>query len=96
MDQSGVARDTETAIFAKGYRDALQKETTIVDFPFENVDGAGSLYSTAEDLYKLDNALRNNNLLTEKAKSLMFKQHVPGKYAYGWFIRERGGLWDVY
>ena len=26
----------------------------------------------------------------------MFKQHIPEKYAYGWFIREREGIWDVY
>jgi CubicO group peptidase (beta-lactamase class C family) len=96
MNRSGVARDTETSIFAKGYKDASQKETSTVDFPFENVDGAGSLYSTTDDLYQLDNALRNNNLLTEKTKVLMLKLHIPEKYAYGWFIRERGGIWDVY
>jgi CubicO group peptidase (beta-lactamase class C family) len=96
MNQSGVARGTDTSIYAKGYKDALQKEITTVDFPFENVDGAGSLYSTSEDLYNLDSALRNNNLLTEKTKSLMLKQHISEKYAYGWFIRERGGIWDAY
>lgn len=96
MNHSGVARNTVTAIFAKGYKDASQKELTTVDYPFENIDGAGSLYSTTEDLYKLDNALRTNILLTEKTKSLMLKQHIPEKYAYGWFVRERGGIWDVY
>ena len=96
MDQSGVARDTVSSIFAKGYKDALQEETADIDFLFKNVDGAGSLYSTAGDLYKLDTALRNKNLLTETTKSLMLQQHLPGRCGYGWFIRERGGVWDVY
>lgn len=96
MHQSGVARNDQTSLFAKGYKDASQKSFTTVDFPFENVDGAGSLYSTTGDLYKLDQALRSNKLLTEKTKSLMLYQHIPEKYAYGWFIRERGGIWDVY
>ena len=26
----------------------------------------------------------------------MLKQHIPEKYGYGWFLRERGGVWDVY
>lgn len=96
MSLSGVARNSQTTIFTKGYKDASQKGLTVVDFPFENIDGAGSLYSTTGDLYKLDVALRTNNLLTEKTKSLMFQQHIPEKYAYGWFVRERGGIWDVY
>jgi CubicO group peptidase (beta-lactamase class C family) len=96
MNQSGVARNYDTSMFAMGFKDPSQVETSTVDFPFENVDGAGSLYSTSGDLYKLDIALRNNNLLTEKTKSLMLKQHIPEKYTYGWFISERGGIWDVY
>lgn len=26
----------------------------------------------------------------------MLAQHIPEKYAYGWFVKERGGIWDVY
>lgn len=96
MIHSGVARNNQTTIFAKGYKDTSQKTLTTLDYPFENIDGAGSLYSTTEDLYKLNKALRTNNLLTEKTKSLMLKQHIPEKYGYGWFISERGGIWDVY
>ena len=96
MNSSGVARNNQTEIFAKGYKDATRKNFTTVDFPFENVDGAGSVYSTTEDLYKLEQALRTGKLLTEKSKSLMLKQQIPEKYGYGWFIRERGGSWDVY
>lgn len=83
-------------VYAKGYKDASQELAAVIDFPLENVDGAGSIYSTTEDLYKLDQALRTNKLLTEKSKSLMIKQQIPEKYGYGWFIRERSGSWDTY
>lgn len=96
MNSSGVARNDQPGVFAKGYKDASQKLVISVDFPFENVDGAGSIYSTTEDLYKLDQALRTAQLLTEKSKLLMLKQQIPAKYGYGWFLRERGGQWDTY
>ena len=96
MKRSGVARNNSASKLAIGYKDALQKEATSVDFPLTNLDGAGSLYSTTGDLYKLDCALRNNTLLSEKTKALLLRQHIPKKYAYGWFVRERGGIWDVY
>lgn len=96
MTSSGVARNDRSWEFAKGYTDATQKQTETVDYPFENVNGAGSLYSTTDDLYKLDQALYSNVLLSEKTKALMLKQHIAEKYGYGWFISERGGVWDVY
>lgn len=96
MTSSGVARNDQPQKFAKGYTDATQKQTETVDYPFKNVDGAGSLYSTTEDLYKLDQALYSTILLSEKTKTLMLKQHIAEKYGYGWFISERGGIWDVY
>lgn len=67
-----------------------------IDFPIENVDGAGSVYSTVEDLYKLDRILYSERLLSKEMKEQMLKQHVSEKYSYGWFVRERGGVWDVY
>ena len=51
---------------------------------------AGSLYSTAEDLYKWDQALYTNKLLPQKYMDLYFKPQIPafGKnhYAYGWGV----------
>lgn len=28
-------------------------------------------------------------------RDLMFQQHVKEKFGYGWFLRERRGIWDV-
>lgn len=78
---------------ATGYRPA--------EDGFENADyldmslpyAAGSLYSTAEDLYKWDQALYTDKVLPGTYRKLMFQPHqkVPDKkrtfsYGYGWFI----------
>jgi CubicO group peptidase (beta-lactamase class C family) len=96
MTSSGVARNSNLINLAKGYKDPTQDVIVNIDFPIENVDGAGSVYSTVEDLYKLDRALYTEILLSKEMKEQMLKQHVAEKYSYGWFVRERGGLWDVY
>jgi CubicO group peptidase (beta-lactamase class C family) len=96
MTASGVARNSTLNVLARGYSDMEQTQLTGFDFPVANLDGAGSIYSTTGDLYKLDRALYGNELLSEKMKSLMHQQHVNEKFGYGWFIRDRGGVWDVY
>ncbi len=96
MTSSGVARNENLTSLARGYKDAGQTDIVNIDFPIENVDGAGSVYSTGEDLYKLDRALYTEDLLSKAMREQMLKQHVPEKYSYGWFVRERGGVWDVY
>lgn len=49
---------------------------------------AGSLYSTVEDLYKWDQALYEDKIISAESKKLMF---TPGlaKYGYGFFINEQ-------
>lgn len=96
MANSGAATDSILAYLPMGYIDALQSEVVNITFPMKNIDGAGSIYATTEDLYKLDRVLYTEQVLPESMKALMHKQHVPGEYSYGWFVKERGGLWDVY
>lgn len=51
---------------------------------------AGSLYSTAEDLYLWDQALYTNKLLPKKYMDMYFKPYIPAfgnaHYAYGWGV----------
>ncbi len=49
---------------------------------------AGSMYSTVEDLFKWDQALYTDKVVSAKSKALMF---TPGlqNYGYGFFIRDR-------
>lgn len=49
--------------------------------------GASSIYSTAQDLSKFDQALYTEKLLGQKEKELMFTIVQP-PYGYGWFISE--------
>jgi len=46
---------------------------------------AGSLYSTVEDLYKWDQALYTDKLLSADLREKMFTPYKD-KYAFGWFV----------
>jgi len=58
------------------------------DMPF--ISGAGSVYSTVMDLYKWDQALYSDTLISAETRRKMF---TPEKetYAYGWFVQELFG-----
>jgi len=50
---------------------------------------AGSLYSSVKDLYKWDQALLSNKLISQENKELMFKPHIKtgaDAYGYGWGV----------
>ncbi|KYG31948.1 serine hydrolase domain-containing protein [Alkalihalobacillus trypoxylicola] len=67
---------------ASGYsiwEDIIQAEYTDMSFPL----GAYGLYSTTEDLYIWDKALRNIDFLSEELKYKMFKPN-HGNYSCGW------------
>lgn len=55
--------------------------------------GDGGIYSTVEDLYKLDKALRNGSLLSKENTAVMYEPPtLPGgkknEYGFGWFIKD--------
>lgn len=50
---------------------------------------AGSLYSTARDLYRWDRALYTDKVLTKASKEKMWTP-VKNNYGYGWGINTRG------
>ncbi|MPS66803.1 MAG: class A beta-lactamase-related serine hydrolase [Chryseobacterium sp.] len=58
--------------------------------------GDGGIYATAEDLYKLDKALRTNQLLSEKSTKLLYQTPIledgtHSEYGSGWFIEKSEG-----
>ena len=57
--------------------------------------GNGSIYSTTEDLYKLDRMLANTTLLNEASVNKLFTEHFPSN-GYGWFIGERFGTTEIH
>ena len=65
-------------------------EGKLYQAPYRNMpftSGAGSMYSTVQDLYKWVQAVINGKLISPELKTKMF---TPGKrnYGYGWFIRD--------
>jgi CubicO group peptidase (beta-lactamase class C family) len=58
------------------------------DMPFTS--GAGSLYSTINDLFLWDQALYTDTLVSHETMNKIFTPHIAN-YGYGWFIDERFG-----
>lgn len=51
-----------------------------------NTMGAGDLYSTVEDIFKLHLGIQNNTLLnTQLTREMLTPGIAPAKYGYGWF-----------
>ena len=55
--------------------------------------GAGSVYSTVEDLFRFDQALYSDGLISEKSGNLMFGSNTG--YGCGWFVRQLPGVGKV-
>ena len=57
--------------------------------------GAGSIYSTADDLFKWDQALYSAKLLSPEYRNMMFEPHrsigPSVSYAYGWVVGSYDG-----
>lgn len=56
-----------------------------IDKSFEA--GAGTVYSTVRDMYRLDKALYSNKILSQKSLNAMFTPHNES-YGYGWVIKQ--------
>jgi CubicO group peptidase (beta-lactamase class C family) len=96
MASSGVARQVDTIPnLAVGYQTAAQTQPAAITYSLAVVDGAGSLYSTAADLVKFNQGLNSDAFLSKRMRERMVHQHVKEKFGYGWYLRERGGIWDV-
>lgn len=82
---------------ATGYASWQVKDPHVgyqVDPQWSFLFGSGLLYSTVNDLYRWDQALTNNTLVSQSALNQVFTPYVnatlfPGsQYGYGWFITQ--------
>jgi D-alanyl-D-alanine carboxypeptidase len=55
---------------------------------------AGALYSTVDDLGRWDQALSAGKLIGAASYQALFTP-AKGDYAFGWFVRERGGRQEI-
>ncbi len=96
LSSMGVIHDiNQQSGLAIGYKKTNLLEVSPIEYPLNIIDGAGSLYATASDLFKLDRALYTDKLLSKESTKLMQTQHVKERFGYGWFLKERSGIWDV-
>lgn len=93
MNDSGLLRSgSSVSNLSRGYRLSSGKpEVVELGVAMEALDGAGSLYTTARDLWRFDRALASGSILRPETQALMVSQQVKGRYGYGWFLSEQGG-----
>jgi len=71
---------------ASGYDYTLEGYSSADFRDQSNTMGTGDLYSTVEDLFKLNLALANHTLVNKKLSDEMFTPgRQPAEYGYGWF-----------
>ncbi len=99
MKETGyVLPQWDKARMATGYRNNRRWGTTFEQSQYEkgvtwHLKGNGGIHSTVSDLYLWYQALRKNEILTEKAKQKYFTPYVQegegvdSSYGYGWSIR---------
>jgi CubicO group peptidase (beta-lactamase class C family) len=94
MTQSGslVAGQTLRK-YAKGYTTEGDSVVAARFLDPSAFSGAGSVYSTVEDLFKFDQALYSDKLISAKSRALMFDSTTG--YGYGWFVRQIPGVGKV-
>jgi CubicO group peptidase (beta-lactamase class C family) len=90
MTNTGI--DSDTLVLQNRASGYLNKKDPYVHQPYMNINlafSSGGMYSTVEDIYRWDQALYTEKLLSRKYKDIMFRPYVDayegfGKYAYGW------------
>jgi D-alanyl-D-alanine carboxypeptidase len=92
MSDSGVLRTgAKVPGLAMGYLPSGGgREPQPFDVPPEVLDGAGSMYSTTNDLAKFDRALTSGKLLNDETQEVMYSRATPDG-SYGWSLSEQGG-----
>ncbi|MEM5551502.1 serine hydrolase [Pseudoalteromonas neustonica] len=73
---------------ASGYNNNLDGYTNTAYLDMSIPYAAGSMYSTARDLVKWDQALYTNKLLNNELKSQMYTTSTQRNYALGWEVNQ--------
>ncbi|MDP5229437.1 MAG: beta-lactamase family protein [Cellulophaga sp.] len=89
---SPVAIDERAFYYTK---DSLATWNKMDGHPFTGILGAGGIYTSVDDYFKYDNALRNNAIFTKETHNLIFEKNdsvktdFPGEsYAMGWNVND--------
>jgi tetratricopeptide (TPR) repeat protein len=93
MTSSGLIGDDNTENVVSAYKTNLYGEKVQHSVPnFFGIYGDGGIYSSVDDLYKLDKALRNHILLNKEKSMALYETPLVNEkespYGMGWFVRE--------
>lgn len=102
MNNTGTYSDSDQKLdLAKGYMGFLNFDLIEdTDTSIKNTYGSGYMYSTVEDLFKWDMALKTDKLVKLKTLDMIFDPYVtddyfPGGFGLGWFIFKSEDLGDI-
>ena len=72
---------------AHGYYRTIEGIRPMPRYSLSTLFSTGGIYSTAEDLFKWDQALYTNKLLSDSSKSILFDP-LKRDYACGWYVKK--------
>ena len=89
------------------HKDSLSKWNKMDGHPLTGLLGAGGIYTSVDDYFNYDNALRNNSIFSKEIHQSIFEKndsikadrsfHRNMSYAMGWFVNdsiaEHSGSW---
>lgn len=92
MKDTGTASKSTNTI--KGFVD--QNGEWVTANYYVSQSGTGTLYSTADDLLKWDQALKDGKVVSEESLKNMFTPYSEKNYGYGWMISETSNGLNVF
>ncbi len=95
MDNTGICYGENNELHdASAYSGHLEVFPIDDEVLLRGAHGAGSMYSTVEDLYRWDQALKTEKLVKKETMDQIFTEHIAmpgaGSYGYGWMISDSG------
>lgn len=95
MENTGICYGKDNEIHdATAYSGFLESAPIDDEGLLQIAYGAGNIYSTVEDLYRWDQALKTEKLVKGETLNQIFSEHVAmpgaGSYGYGWMIVDSG------
>ncbi len=91
LGMSGSGQDVFTTVLPNRATGHVGDGRTVYQTPYRDMpfmSGAGSLYSTVNDLFLWDQALYTDRLLSKASRDRIFTPY-RNNYGYGWFIEKR-------
>jgi Beta-lactamase len=94
LNQTGCTWNTHVARIAHGYHPSSQGPVAFEDNDLGGLAGAGSLYSSADDLIRWTEALHEGAVLSKASLTEMMRPVLNG-YAYGLSVDGEGAQLDI-